>query len=178
MRALSLDFIQSSRRRRRSGLVLLCAGLVAALTVASWREDLRSKTQAIESQVARLERQASGIGPRESRIDESVGQEIQRANEVIDQLALPWDRLFRAVEGVAAGEVTLLGIAPDAKSGTVQISAETSDSEAMFDYVSRLEQQSELANVYLLTHQRQKRVGPRPLHFVVTASWIEPQTRR
>lgn len=178
MRALNLDFVQSSQRRHVTSLALLGAGLIAALTVASWRADLRGKTQALESQVARLERQTSGIGPKEIHIDESVGQEIQRANEVIDQLALPWDRLFRAVEGVAAREVTLLGIAPDAKSGTVQISAETSDAEAMFDYVSHLEQQSELTNVYLLTHQLQKRIGPRPLHFVVTASWIDPQIRR
>jgi hypothetical protein len=112
------------------------------------------------------------------RIDESTAREIQRANEVIDQLALPWDRLFRAVEGVAVGQVTLLGIAPDAKSGTVQIRAETVDSEAMFAYVKRLGQQSELSDVYLLEHQRDKAGGDRPLRFVVTASWLAAQSRR
>jgi hypothetical protein len=178
MHPLNLDFVQSSRLHRGRGFLLLIAGAIAAISVASWHADLQRKTQALESQMARLDRQATGPAPMEIRIDESVGQEIQRANEVIDQLALPWNRLFSAVEAAALGQVTLLGIAPDAKSGTVQISAETFDAESMFGYVNRLGQQAELANVYLLEHQRDKRAGPRPLRFVVTASWIEPPARR
>lgn len=178
MHAINLDFVESSHRRRGRGLLLLVAGAIAAISVASWRADLQGKTRALESQMARLQRQATGLGPVDIRIDESTGQEIQRVNEVVDQLALPWNRLFSAVEAGALGQVTLLGIAPDAKSGTVQISAETLNAESMFGYVNRLAQQAELANVYLLEHQREKGSGPRPLRFVVTASWIELPAKR
>ena len=99
--------------------------------------------------------------------------QIRRANSVIEQIALPWDRLFRAVESAAVERVMVLGIAPDAKSGTVQINAETADAEAMFEYVRRLEQQPELANVYLLQHQFERQNVARPLQFLVTASWLE-----
>ena len=174
MDALRLDLVQTSGPRRRTGMLLLVAGAIAVFLVAFWRADLRGKALTLESQVARLEREAAGLSPVGARMDESARQEIQRANEVIDQLALPWDRLFRAVEGVAVGQVTLLGIAPDARTGTVQIRAQTPDSESMFAYVQRLELHSDLAEVYLLEHQREKRG---PLRFVVTASWLAAQTK-
>jgi hypothetical protein len=175
MDALRLDLVETSGRRRGAGVLLLAAGAVAVFLVAYRHADLQGKAQTLESRVSHLERQATGLGTVDTRSAESTGQEIQRANEVIDQLALPWDRLFRAVEGVAVGQVTLLGIAPDARTGTVQIRAETADSEAMFAYVQRLEKQSELADVYLLEHQREKRG---PLRFVVTASWLAAQHQR
>jgi len=178
MHAIDLDFVQSPRRRRKSGLALLAVGAVGLLTITAWRADLQGKVQALETRVARLERDTRGLGPGASRLDESLSQEIQRANEVIDQLALPWDRLFRAVERVPGGQVTLLGIAPEAKSGTVQIGAEAADADAMFAYVGQLQEQSELTQVYLLEHERDKRGGPRPLHFVVTASWLQTPARR
>ena len=178
MYPLQLDFVNSSARQRSSGLLLLIAGAIAVCVVGYWRAELLAKTDAFEARVNRLEREATGLGPVQLRLDDSVGQEIQRANEVIDQLALPWNRLFRAVESIAVGPVTLLAIAPDAKGGTVQISAETTDAEAMFGYVRRLEQQPDLANVYLVEHQRDKRGSTRPIRFLVTASWLATQTRR
>lgn len=177
MDALQLDFVQSARRQRSSGVLLLAAGVMAVFLVGYWRVDLRAQTQSLEGRLARLERQAGGLGAASARVDARTALEVQRANEVIDQLALPWDRLFRAVESAAGGPVTLLGIAPDARNGVVQISAETADADDMFAYVRRLEQQSELTNVYLLEHQRDKR-GANLLRFVVTASWLTPQPGR
>ena len=106
------------------------------------------------------------------RVDALLEQEIRRVNEVIDQLGLPWDRVFRALEGAAAERVVLLGIAPDAKAGMVQISAQAADAEAMFDYLGRLEQQRELSQVYLLEHQRERQKTLRPIRFLVSASWM------
>ncbi len=177
MDALQLDFVQASRRHRSGGVLLLIAGALAVFFVGYWRVDLQGETQALESRLAQFEGQAGGPGPAPAGVDAATGPQIERANEVIDQLALPWDRLFRAVESVAVGPVTLLGIAPDAKNGMVQISAETADAEAMFAYVRSLEQQSELTNVYLLEHQRDKR-GANLLRFVVTASWLTPRPVR
>ena len=173
MRALELDFVQPAGRFRRRRVPLLAAAAVAVVAVGLWHAQLQSETQALQSRLARLEQRAGRPAPAPTQIDQSVEQEILRANDVIEQIALPWDRLFRAVEGAALERVTLLGIAPDAKSGTVQISAETADAEAMFDYVRRLEQQAELANVYLLQHQFGRQNATRPLQFLVTASWIE-----
>jgi Tfp pilus assembly protein PilN len=172
MRAVQLDFLHNTRLSARHGGLLLTAGVVAAFIVLSFHGDLKSEARQLESQVAKLERRARGLAPIAPRMDASLQQEIRRINEVIDQLAMPWDRLFRSVEGAATERVTLLGIEPDAKSGMVQVSAEASDAEAMFDYVRRLEQQQALSRVYLLQHQREPQNNVRPIRFLVSASWM------
>jgi Tfp pilus assembly protein PilN len=172
MRAIHLDFLQPARRGG-NGVVLLALGVAAAFAVVALQDGLKDEAGLLESQVAKLERRVRGAAPVSVQIDEPLRQEILRANEVIDQLALPWDGLFRAVEGAASDRVVLRGIAPDARAGTVQISAETADVDAMFDYVRRLEQQSGLSKVYLLQHQRERRNTARPIHFLVSASWMQ-----
>ncbi len=173
LRAVQLDLLQPERRASGGGVVLLAAGVVAVFVVLSFHGELKGEARQLEAQVAKLERRSRGLAPAGMRLDETVQREIQRANEVIDKLALPWDSLFRAVEGAANDRVALRGIAPDAKAGTVQISAETADPEAMFDYVRRLEQQSGLSQVYLLRHQRERRNTVRPIRFLVSASWMK-----
>jgi len=173
LRALRLDFLQAARRRSGGGgVVLLAAGVAMAFVVLSFYGDLKGETEQLASQAARLERRARGLAPVAPPVDALLEQEIRRVNEVIDQLALPWDRVFHAVEGAAAERVVLLGIVPDAKSGMVQISAQAADAEAMFDYVKGLEQQRELSQVYLLQHQHQRQKTLWPLRFLVSASWM------
>ena len=138
MRAVRLDFLQSARLRSGSGVLLLGAALVGAFVVLSIHADLKSEAQHFESQAAKLERRARGLAPIAQPVDESLKQEIRRVNEVIDQLALPWDRLFSSVEGATTDRVVLLDIAPDAKSGMVQISAEALRRDPVL-YVRRLE---------------------------------------
>ena len=172
MRALQLELLQTARRSSGGSVVVLAAGIAAALMTMSYYGELKSESGQLESQAARLERSARGLAPILPQMDESLRQEIREANEVIDRLALPWDGLFRSVEDAATDRVTLLGIAPDARSGTVEISAQASDTQAMFDYVGKLEQQSELSQVYLLQHQRDRRNTGAPVRFLVSASWM------
>jgi hypothetical protein len=171
MRAVNLDFLQRARRSSGGGGMLLAAGVVAAFVVLSSYGDLKSEIQQLESRAAKLERRARGLAPAAPQVDASLQQEIRRANEAIEQLALPWDGLFRSVEGAASGQVMLLGIDPDAKSRMVRISAEASDAEAMFDYVGRLGRQSEFSQVNLLQHQLEPRNSAWPIRFLVSASW-------
>ena len=77
----------------------------------------------------------------------------------------------RCWDSDCGSNVRLLGIAPDAKAGTVQISAEALDAQAMFEYLGRLAEQGELSRVYLLQHQLE-RAAPWPLRFTVVVSWI------
>lgn len=171
MRAVELDFLQSARRATGGGLVLLAVGVAAAVVVLFYQAELRGEVQGLDAQAGKLERKAHGVVPLGVHMDELGRQEVLRANEVIDQLGLPWERLFHAIEAAATERVALLGIAPDAKAGTVQISAEALDAQAMFEYLGRLAEQGELSRVYLLQHQLE-RAAPWPLRFTVVVSWI------
>lgn len=172
MRAVQLDFRPAARGHIGGGVVMLGAGVAAAIAVLVFHGDLKSETQQLESQAAKLERKARGLAPIAPVLDESRQREIRRANEVIDQLALPWDGLFQSVEGAASDTVALTAIEPDAKSGMVQISAQAADVAAMFDYVRRLGLQQNLSGVQLLQHQHEKQDTVLPIHFMVSASWL------
>jgi len=173
MRALELDFVAGGRRGRWLGIGLLAIAAVATAKLADMYAESQREVEQIEAHIAQIERRANGISLGAPKLADATIQEIRHANQVIDQIKLPWDRLFRAVESVANGRVALLGITPDQAGGTVELSAEAADLEAMFDYVKRLQRAPSLARVYLLNHQVNARDPLRPVRFTVTASWIE-----
>jgi Tfp pilus assembly protein PilN len=173
MRALDLDFVAGNRRGRWLGIGLLAIAAIATAKLADMYAESQREVEQIEARIASIERRANGISSDAPKLADATIQEIRRANQVIDQITLPWDRLFRAVESVANGRVALLGITPDQAGGTVALSAEAADVEAMFDYVKGLQRAPSLARVYLLNHQVNARDPQRPVRFTVTASWME-----
>ncbi|OGA40778.1 MAG: hypothetical protein A3G24_23410 [Betaproteobacteria bacterium RIFCSPLOWO2_12_FULL_62_13] len=177
MRNLNLDFAARKHAFSWPGMLLL----IIAAAVTWWEifgvySDAQGEADRLEAQVERLERRTSGAGERAPRLDERTVREIRNANEIIGKITLRWERLFKAVQSAGMPRVGLLGMAPDQKTGNVEISAEAADREAMFDYLGRLERQPALRNVYLLSHQTNVQDPDRPLRFVVTASWIEEQS--
>ena len=173
MRALQLDFISERPKGTRFGVLLLLAAAVVVFILLSSFEDLQRENALLQTELERIERRAQGMSAVVASVDDATAAEIGLANSVIDQLALPWERLFHAIEGAAVGKVVLIGITPDARSGMVEITGETTDREAMVDYVQRLDAQPELSGVYLLSHQYEKRGGARPYRFTVAGSWLD-----
>jgi Tfp pilus assembly protein PilN len=173
MRALDLDFVAGNRRGRWLGIGLLAIAAIATAKLADMYAESQREVEQIEARIASIERRANGISSDAPKLADATIQEIRHANQVIDQITLPWDRLFRAVESVANGRVALLGITPDQAGGTVALSAEAADIEAMFEYVKGLQRAPSLARVYLLNHQVNAMDPQRPVRFTVTASWME-----
>lgn len=167
MRPIDIDFARSAQLMRISGWPLVAAAIVAAVAVANWWMDAQEQYAALEA----VEAQAAGA--RAAAHTEPLDEEVGLANAAIDQIALPWDRLFAAVEGAALPGVNLLGISPDARAGSVRLSAETTQPETMFEYARRLAGQPGLSNVYLVEHRTDDAKPEHPLQFVVTASWLE-----
>ena len=169
MQASGIDFARSARGMRISGWPLLAVAIVAATAVSSWWADARHESAALDA----LER-STALEAATPREDPEAEREMRAANEAIEQIALPWDRLFGAVEGAALEGVNLLGISPDARTGSVQLRAETTGTEVMFEYARRLAQQPGLSGVYLVEHRIEEKKSSHPLQFVLTASWLEP----
>lgn len=172
MRALELDFTSRRPAGRRFGALLLLAGAVTIYVLLSSFEDLQREDELLQAELERVERRVRGVSLVVTNVDEATAAEIRLANAVIDQLTLPWEKLFGAIEGASFGKVVLLGITPDSRSGTVEIVGEATDREAMVDYVKKLGSQPSLTSVYLLSHEYQRRGGARPYRFTVAASWL------
>ena len=171
MQRLQLDYIAQAASTRWLAIGLLVLVALVGAKQADIYVTAKRETAQLQARVSRLE--AHGGQTKNTPLPESMVREIRRANDVIEQIALPWDRLFRAVESAAGEKVALLGITPDQKSGTVEVGGEAADLNEMFDYVKRLQSQPSLTRVYLLNHKLNDQDPQHPIRFTVTASWME-----
>lgn len=173
MRRLELDFWRAGRRERTSaffGWVLLVAGAAASGTCV-WRiEAQEDKLADLRSEVAKLEK-APRSATRLAAQGQELGPQFQRAEQVIRQLALPWNDLFRALEASQSKKIALLSVQPDAARREVRIAAEARDFPAMVGYVERLQQSEWLSQAHLQNHQVREQEPERPIRFTVSASW-------
>ena len=171
MRRLQLDYIPRPNSARWLAVGLLAVAALVGAKQADVYATARGEIAQLEARLARLESRDRPAA--KTALPESTIREIRRANDVIEQIALPWDRVFRAVESAAGEKVGLLGITPDQKSGTLEVAGEAADLNAMFDYVKRLQRQPSLTRVYLLNHKLNDQDPQHPIRFTVTASWLE-----
>lgn len=135
---------------------------------------MSAETSVLEARIAYFRRMTRRELPpiREAAIDSKVvAQEIQQANLVLAQLNLPWDTLFRELEGAAIEGVTLLSIQPEVGAGQVRIAGEAKTYETALAYVARLESSERFANVFLTSHEVRATSPQRPVAFALVADW-------
>ena len=163
MQRLELDFVRSRRGSRRAGYVLLA--LAVAVT-----GDMAFRFAALKTSVENAEQVVARSTPR--RGSPQVGaDELALARDTLSRLALPWTRLFGALEGAASEDVALLAIEPDPKSGTVTISGDSKDYLAALGYVLNLSQADTLSHVQLVRHEVKKNDPQHAVSFQISAAW-------
>jgi hypothetical protein len=161
MQRLELDFVRSRRGSRRAGYVLLALAIAVTGDMAFRFVQLEKGVKANETLVAKTQprRGAPQVG----------ADELALARDTLTRLAMPWTRLFGALEGAASEDVALLAIEPDPKSGTVKISGDSKNYLAALSYVMNLSKSDALSHVQLVRHEaRGDAVG-----FQITAAWNE-----
>jgi Tfp pilus assembly protein PilN len=174
IRALTIDYRKDSRPTPWSGLLVLALGVAAAGVIGTHYPKVSSKVRELDTQVRELRSTArvheSAKRPA-SELQKSL-TEVRQANEIIAQLALPWNELFSAVESAGSKNMALLGIEPDAQKHRVKLTGEAKDLDSMLAYVRFLESQAPLLDVFLQSHQVEKNDPYKPVRFVVTATWV------
>ena len=168
---LRLDYQRSIKPFPLAGGILLLAAIATLILTGGYYYQLTVKIADWESSLKKFE-QASGrqvTGPYQEM--RGVFLDIKQANEILRQLTLPWEHLFRAVESSTDPEITLLGMEPDIEKHVVTISCEAKDIAAMLNFIKRLEGQQEFSNVYLQSHQIQENDPERPVRFSLVAYW-------
>lgn len=175
VRALRLDFQDNRRRPGWPNLALLAGGLVTALLLAIHSVTIFSEIRIVEAKQAAFERKTHRDAP-DSRLASLDAQqlraEVRQANDVLAQLALPWETLFRDIESSPADRVALLSIEPDADKRAIKISGEAKDFDAMLGYLRLLQKKESLTGVYLQSHHIEQRTAEKPVRFVLVASWV------
>jgi hypothetical protein len=168
MRPLMLDYQRFALPGGAAWLLLGAGVLLSAAAVLAFA-DINRELPVWEAQAARSNHGVhNDISLRNS---EAVRHELKQANLILQQLALPWDALFAALEATGGEKVALLSVEPDVAKGMVRIGAEAKSAEHMLNYLRRMEQNGGIGAVVLLNHQIQSQDPDRPLRFSVAASW-------
>lgn len=175
MRALHLDYQRSVRPVPWLGLVVLGSALVALALLTSHYQELGQRSAMWEARVAYGERlsshRARALRPVSAQAAREQVLEVQHANQVLRQLSLPWDTLFRAVESAGGESVALLSMEPDIQKGTVRISGEAKNFAAMLEYIRQLGARDVFGSVHLQNHQIQQDDPQKPVRFSLLAVW-------
>ena len=155
------------------GIALLIAGAFSAAAGAAWTASLVTDIGQVESKISGIERavrHSAGHGGGSGSEDR---REIREANLVVQEMTVPWDRLFQGLESAEDDEVALLALEPDAGKRTVRISGEAKHLKAMLEYSRRLERTGTLGDVVLLGHEIRTEDAQRPVAFSLSAAWKE-----
>ena len=176
-RAIPLDFqAKPASRWRVVGLALFAAAMALAGWAASQQAADDDLLETLQARQTLLRQRLRGELPMRAGAppDAQAVHRIQRANEAIDQLALPWDELFAAVEAADARGLGLLALTPDAKLRTLRLAGEARTMPELLAYVERLAAQPALRQVHLLGYETVQRDGAEVVAFTLQARWTAP----
>jgi hypothetical protein len=118
MKRLEINFVGRGRRSPWPRRILLAVALGLTLDAALTYHKLSGQIGRSEAELARARSTPAPARP-------LAPEEVAAVRDTVERLALPWDRLFAALEAAASEDVALLGIEPDPKAGTVQISGDS-----------------------------------------------------
>jgi hypothetical protein len=169
MRRMSLDYVR--RPLAWPGWALLLAALAVAAQTGQAYLDGRRQLAELQSAPGELKRSARMKPAQKAPLPGPLAENLIYANRVVQNLSLPWDMLFKTVEGTGNVPVALLSVQPDAQKRLVKISGEAKDYAAILTYLARLDEGGKLSNVHLLSHQIKPDDPQHPLLFTVSANW-------
>jgi len=174
---LELDFLRAPRSSWRwlGWFALLSAALVAA-AAADEHARAQDREAAARARVATLEARRAAAAPAPAApADAPTLALLQQASLVIDQLAVPWDRLFDALEAADAHGVGVLSLVPSARDRTVRMAGEAKSVDDVLAYTKRLSAQPVLSQVHLQSYATTTRERANLVVFTLGAAWRQSQ---
>ncbi|ACB36135.1 hypothetical protein Lcho_3881 [Leptothrix cholodnii SP-6] len=182
LRRLDLDLVRPGPAW--PAWLLLIAGLALAAHTGLGYLALHEQQAQLQQRSARPHQ---AIAAPTAAVSDETRRELAAARQVLQELALPWEPLFRLIEGALMADAALLAIEPDAGKGALRIRGEARDYPAILAFMRRLEASPGdgagttpardpegaplLAGVHLLNHEIREDVAERPYLFTLVASW-------
>ena len=157
--------------------------LIGLLVLAGVLLQFRQVTEEVNhwtNRVERLEKQQQQKAAPRTRstpwikeFSQEIRKEITQANAILDQINLPWETLFDAIEHAATEEIALLSLQPNVASRTLRLSGEAKSMAELLDFVEALERELVFENVHLLNYKVKQDNPHRPIIFLLTAAWMQ-----
>lgn len=175
--ALQLDFKRppAARARGVGWLVLALAVPVVVLSAQAYSRSTAAWERAQDRHAHLQGRLRVSETPRVSAApDAATVLAVRRANAVIDQLSVPWDDLFAAIEAADARGLGVLSLTPNARDRTLRLAGEARSMAELLAYVDRMAAQPALQQVHLLGYGSTARDGVPVVSFTLAATWRQP----
>ena len=158
---------------RHHGAMVLAASVLVAAGLVDHYLDVVGEIESVETRIGRLAR-ASRPGQMVLGSREKVAEEVRRVNRAAQQLTIPWEELFRAVELAADKNVALLALQPNFQKRELKISGEANDFSTIMKYLERLKDGEALTEVRLVNHEVVSRPNANAIRFELNATWRLP----
>jgi len=174
---MRIAFPYNGQQLRSVDMMLLCIGLIAILAVFYQFRQITEASSFWSVRVERLEKQQPGATTKSRRrsrtreFSQEIGKELQKANTILNQINLPWDTLFDAVEHIVTDDIALLTLQPDVQDQTLRISGESRNINALLDFVEAMEREVVFEQVHLVNYKIKQDNPYRPIDFLLTAVW-------
>jgi Tfp pilus assembly protein PilN len=168
MNALTLNHAPNSRGWTRSH-ILLIFGLLFLSFVFMYAQKVSHEVNQLSAELQTLsQRQKQVSRPTLAKTTSSQDKAIEVA---VDEILLPWNSLFKALESANHEGIQMLAIEPNPKSKLVRIKAIALDTESMMRYLNNLDAQKTLGKVHLVSHEVVEMNGQSAIELVVEAIW-------
>jgi hypothetical protein len=152
-----------------AGLLLLALSLLCLAWELTQLRQVRDQHQAA---LAAMETKSAKLASRAtSNASPDATRSLALAAATSKQLATPWAALLGSLESAAARDVALLKIEPNSLEGQIRITGEARNTDAMLNYVHRLQSTEPLAGIALQSHQISNEKPGSPTRFVLSGSW-------
>jgi len=174
---LILDFSSPQRPLRQPyralGAGLLVAGVLTLLAALQDYQTELGDTAALAARVERLRSRQAQVVPANA-ISPILRAALKQAGLANAQLAVPWDRLFRAIEESRGDDIALLSLALDPARGDIGLAGEARDLPALSAFAQALSEHGEFADVTLSQHKLSDGVPPVIVRFELRLVWRAP----
>lgn len=171
---LQLDFRAAARPRWRwLGWALLVVSVAAVLVFSEHMAEASQQHATAQTRHDKLSERLRDKTPRRAAAapDAQTLAEVQRANRIIEQLTVPWDELFGAVEAADARGLAVLSLTPNALDRSLRLAGESRSMNELLAYVGRVAEQPGLSGVHLLAYNTVLRDGVPVVAFTLAATW-------
>jgi len=174
MRKQHIDFLapQPAVRLRTNlwGALTLVAAVLLVAGLVIRQMALMDGIEQTEADIMRLTRSEAPV-QMSAASRKLMTEEVRQVNQVAEQLTIPWNDLFQAVESASSKRIALLSLQPDYRKRELRMAGEADDFEALRSYVAQLDTGDVLADVRLVNHEVVAGGAAGKVRFELLATW-------
>jgi hypothetical protein len=165
-----VDDVSPTQRLAWGGLVVSLLVVAAATFEYTHLQEIRAGLQ-LRQQALTARSVATVVAPMPEEKRIKLQEQANQANLVLAELGRPWAALFDQLENNLSPDIALLAIRPDASRGRLRISGEARHLSDALDFVRRLGDSGQLADVVLESHEVVEADPQKPVRFAVSMRW-------